>query len=72
MKNVDRQRRLDEEKWVESEKACADMSGQMPYCDFCREQSASFDCEMNPNERVSTCRCATAYNLMVSRGNKRK
>jgi hypothetical protein len=67
MKNAERQKSLDKQKWLESEKENADMSGAMDYCDFCACQTIDRDCAMKPNERVSTCRCATAYNTMVSR-----
>jgi hypothetical protein len=77
MKNVERQRSLDRKKWLESEKMCFDMSGKMPYCDYCGMQG--FDCILNKyvlenicttphEEREQKCLCATAYNRMKRNG----
>lgn len=65
MTKQERQKKLDEKKWLESEKEMRDMSGMMEYCDFCDSQSFYMDdCEANPEERVEKCLCATAYNRM--------
>jgi hypothetical protein len=75
MKNIERQKQLDEKKWIESEKQEFDMSGKMPWCSYCGMQG--FDlcgdgkdkgiptiCTSTQEERESQCFCATAYNRM--------
>lgn len=65
MTNKDRQRSLDRKKWLASEKLKSDMSGEMPYCDFCEHQTELLWCLCNQEQRESNCLCATAYNRLV-------
>lgn len=60
--NKDRQKRLDEEKWLESEQKNEDMSGAMYYCDYCDKQSRAYTCKATQQERENKNLCATAYN----------
>lgn len=64
MKNKERQKRLDINKWLESEKQGEDMSGAMLYCDACEKQRNGYWCGCTQDERETQCLCATAYNRM--------
>lgn len=65
MRNETRQKKLDEMKWHESQKAGADQSGMMDYCEYC-EMSESMDCycSATQEEREKKFFCAKAYNRM--------
>lgn len=65
MKNTERQTALDKRKWIESEKEGCDMSGDMPYCEHCEEQTRFRSCVATQEERESVCLCAKAYNRMA-------
>ena len=65
MTNKERQKSLDEKKWLESEKQCEDMSGKMEYCECCSFADWWFNiCDATQEERENKCLCATAYNRM--------
>lgn len=64
MTNKQRQTELDKEKYVESEKQNCDMSGKMPYCDFCACVSNNSNCSATQTERENGCICAKAWNKM--------
>lgn len=59
--NKERQRQLDEAKWLESEKNGVDMSGIMVICDYCTACTVN-TCTATQEERESQCLCAKAYN----------
>lgn len=59
--NLQVQKELDEEKWVDSEKAKTDLSGAMDYCDYCSKQYIG-GCSAIQLDRVMDCLCAKAYN----------
>jgi hypothetical protein len=61
-KNETKQKKLDEEKWIASEKANEDMSGAMYYCDYCEKQRSLFVCGSTQEEREQKALCAKAYN----------
>lgn len=48
---------LDFQKWIESEKALKDMSGDMPYCDSC-EFSINKKCVASQMERLDGRLCS--------------
>lgn len=67
--NKERQRQLDEEKWLESEKQGFDMGGCMLYCQYCdkadhRHKTELGKCYATQDQRVADCLCAKAYNKM--------
>jgi hypothetical protein len=65
MKNKERQKKLDEQKWLESEKEFCDKTGEMPYCFYCLYQTQYLVCQATQEERENGCICAKAYNKMV-------
>lgn len=70
MTNKERQKNLEKKKWLESEKACQDLSGKMPYCKNCYYRGMNYDaivCLASQNKRETECLCATAYNRMYRR-----
>lgn len=64
MNNKDTQALLDKKKWLESESAGYDKSGDMDYCEYCDHQTPSGDCEVNQVYRETISTCATAYNRL--------
>jgi hypothetical protein len=63
-KNTDKQKELDNLKWRISEEFNTDMSGYMPYCDFCHhkvngEQKPT--CLASQENRIADSLCAKAY-----------
>ena len=72
MTNKARQKKLDKDKWFESEKNGFDMGGCMLYCEFCEYADHSHPtfngkCYSTQDERVKYCLCAKAYNRMARR-----
>jgi hypothetical protein len=65
IKNIERQKILDEEKWLLSEQECCDKSGEMKHCFYCLYQNTYLMCQANQEERESGCLCAKAYNKWV-------
>jgi hypothetical protein len=70
MTNYQRQKKLDEQKYLVSEAKKEDQSGNMPYCDYCnysyyKQSGIAVGCEKPQNEREENCLCATAYNRMI-------
>ena len=63
MKNVERQKQLDEQKWYVSEAKGESQSGKMDWCNFCKHQYKGC-CLKTQEEREEKCLCATAYNRM--------
>lgn len=64
MKNSERQKTLDEQKWLASEAKGCDQSGQMDWCGYCILKC--FDgCIAIQAERECDNLCAKAYNRMV-------
>ena len=72
MTNRERQKWLDKKKWLKSEKAGRDLSGNMDYCLSCKKQGVQFDdenmgffiCESTQEEREKDNLCAKAYNKL--------
>lgn len=65
MTNEERQKKLDEQKWLESEKKGLDMTGRMDYCYSCLHQSLeASQCGVSQSCRESNYLCAKAYNSM--------
>lgn len=64
MTNLQRQKKLDEQKYLESERLHTDLSGNMDYCDFC-DQQANFKCRATQLDREMNCLCSKAYNKKV-------
>ena len=60
--NKDLQQQLDKEKWLESEKAGYDKSGDMPYCEHCFYKELDGFCSQPHKERECNSLCAKAYN----------
>ena len=72
MTNQQRQSSLDKQRVLASKELAVDVSGGMPYCDYCDwQQPAKPQCRClgAHEQRVKACACATAYNRMV-RGTK--
>ena len=65
MKNKELQRKLDQKKWLESEKSGLDKSGAMPYCAYCNFRNKCFYCRATQEERETKFLCSTAYNRMT-------
>ena len=66
MKNIERQRLLDEQKWLASEAKGCDQSGKMDWCGYCKYNESG--CNETQLDREMNCYCATAYNKMVRKG----
>ena len=64
MKNAERQKTLDEQKWLASEAKGCDQSGFMPWCEFCNFRLDD-GCLATQAERERGSLCATAYNRMI-------
>lgn len=65
MKNFERQKKLDEKKWIASEKKGFDMSAWMQWCGYCDKKTGLCGtCTATQEEREGQCLCATAYNRM--------
>ena len=64
MKNAERQKTLDEQKWLASEAKGCDQSGKMAWCDLCRFRLDD-GCFATQEERTRVSLCATAYNRMI-------
>lgn len=62
MTNVERQAKLDKDKWLLSEKEGFDRTGEMPYCFYCIYQDTYLNCKATQEERESSCLCAKAWN----------
>lgn len=62
MKNADRQKKLDEKKWLSSEKYEKDLSGNMWYCLKCEKMNCRHNCTSTQKEREEKSLCAIAYN----------
>lgn len=73
MKNIERQRKLDEQKWLNSEGMGYDRSGCMDWCMYCDMQKNEYNvynksfwrCDIPQVDREMNCVCARAYNRMV-------
>ena len=68
MTNQQRQASLDKQKWLDSEIAGCDLSGEMWYCKHCPHQvdtPCGDYCSITHEQRVANCLCAKAYNRMV-------
>lgn len=63
MKNCERQKSLDRQKWLMSQEVGEDLSGEMTYCEFCG-CAVDKKCTATQEERVATCLCARAFNRM--------
>lgn len=59
--NKERQKELDKEKWLESERIGFNCSGSMYYCNTC-DKEEDFDCKATQAEREEKTLCAKAYN----------
>lgn len=70
MTNLQRQKKLDKRKYLESEKLKTDLSGNMDYCDFC-DQQANFRCRATQLDREMNCLCAKSYNRKCRKGAKK-
>lgn len=64
MTNKQRQKELDEQKYLESETKRKDLSGDMPYCDYCACTTPYATCVASQEERETKCLCAKAFNKM--------
>lgn len=51
------QLQLDFQKWLASEKALEDLSGEMPYCKFCKYQK-DYSCTVSQEQRLEERLCA--------------
>ena len=63
MKNFERQKQLDEQKWYVSEAKGESQSGKMNWCNHCQHQYKGY-CLKTQEDREKKCLCATAYNRM--------
>jgi hypothetical protein len=62
MKNTERQKSLDKQKWLMSEEVGTDLSGEMLYCEFCFYKDLDGFCPISQQERENKCLCAKAWN----------
>ena len=68
MKNSERQKKLDEEKYFKGIEMGKDPSGTMPYCYTCENQTQiNRACKICHEERVKNDSCAKAYNKLNRR-----
>lgn len=66
MKNVERQKQLNEQKWYVSEAKGESQSGKMDWCNFCDKHYKDC-CLVNHEQREANSLCAKAYNRMKRR-----
>lgn len=59
---TDTQKSCDKKKYLESLEEGRDMSGAMPWCDFCEHAQVDYTCDIGHAERVEKKICARAYN----------
>lgn len=71
MTNKQRQTQLDKMKYIASEQAKRDLSGEMPYCDYCAFCTNIGTCSASQTERESGCFCAKAFNKGAKNAKKR-
>lgn len=64
IKNELKQKQLDEQKWLESEKQGWDLSGALDYCNYCKHRETFGTCPISQETRVLKCACTKAYNKM--------
>lgn len=63
MPNInDTQKSCDKKKYIESVKERRDMSGAMPWCEYCEHSQTDYTCDIEHAERVAQNVCARAYN----------
>lgn len=62
MKNTERQKLLDKEKWLYSEEIKCDCTGYMAYCEYCDYQADLGGCLACQTEREEKSLCARAFN----------
>lgn len=55
---------LDFQKWIESEKAMHDKSGDMPYCKFC-DFALNKSCVADQYKRIENRLCSCAYKKYI-------
>ena len=66
MTNLQRQKKLNEEKWLVSEAKKEDQSGKMDWCQYCDNKYLFEDkCGLSQVDIEMNCVCARAYNRMV-------
>lgn len=65
MTNKERQLKLNKEKWIASESAERDLSGEMAYCVVCKFAAACSVGAVIQSERDKNLWCAKAYNRFV-------
>ena len=71
MNNIERQKQLDQDKYLESLNKGQDMSGKMIYCTKCEYRTPLFnDCKISHEERTSQCACAEAFNKIKPKKKK--
>ena len=79
MNNVLKQKQLDKQRWIKSEKAKQDLGGTFIYCNNCKHQSASIGtayytptphCNCAYEQRKVDNPCAVAYNRYYHTKNK--
>jgi hypothetical protein len=68
LNNKELQKKLDEEKWIESEQAGTDRSGLLTHCKFCLRLEGNFSCGATQEEREKGCLCAKAFKAMKREG----
>lgn len=66
--NKELQKWLDEEKWIESERAGIDRSGLLTHCEFCPFSGENYSCVATQEEREKSCLCAKAFKTMKREG----
>ena len=66
MTNKDRQKNLDKQIWLESEKEHIDKSGVMYYCSACNYRK-EYTCLATQQNREDMSLCAKAYNKSTRR-----
>ena len=67
---LNEQAKLDFQKWLDSERKEADMSGAEPWCYFCKHRKENVTCGCDPEIRAKEAICVAAYHEMQQRLHK--
>lgn len=63
-KELEEQKTLDFQKWLDSERKHIDLSGLMDQCLFCSFRDENRECTCDPKTRSEEAVCAKAYHEM--------
>lgn len=69
-KELEEQKTLDFQKWLDSERKHMDMSGLMDHCLFCEYRNENRECTCDPQVCSAEAICVKAYREMQARLHK--